>query len=162
MLALVSEDWNFFYPLYAFLERNRRVGISNRSGLSQFEVHASKTYGPSFRHARQLRRQHFHRREEPNSHSRLDGTSEASLAFLGNRTFRSATTGKSSRGAFGFPHQSTWPAPGPSQRPRGAVRIFTNTQARGVFALFWSLVFGPGNAFLVPEVNDLAFGGLVI
>src|SRR5215469_3089102 len=96
--TLVSEDRNFFYPQYAFLERNRRVGLSNRSGLSRFEVHASKPNGPSFRHARQLRRQHFHRREEPNSHSRLDRTSEASLAFLENRTFRSPPQGNRAAG----------------------------------------------------------------
>ena len=58
-----------------------------------------------------------------------------------------ATTGKSSRGAFGFvmpfPQQSAWPASGPSQRPRGPVRIFTNTQARGSVLRHsgaWSLV----------------------
>jgi hypothetical protein len=27
VLALVSEDWKFFYPQYAFLERNRLVRI---------------------------------------------------------------------------------------------------------------------------------------
>jgi hypothetical protein len=77
-----------------------------------------------------------------------------------------ATTGKSSRGAFGFVmrfrQQSAWPASGPSQRPRGPVDIHKHSGSRECFASFWSLVFGPGNAFLVPKVNDLAFGGLVI
>ena len=30
------------------------------------------------------------------------------------------------------------------------------------FASFWSLVLGPGNVFLVPKANDLAFAGLEI
>jgi hypothetical protein len=40
--------------------------------------------------------------------------------------------------------------------------IHKHSGSRECFASYWSLVFGPGNAFLVPKVNDLAFGGLVI
>jgi hypothetical protein len=40
--------------------------------------------------------------------------------------------------------------------------IHKHSGSRECFASFWSLVLGPGNAFLVPKVNDLAFGGLVI
>ena len=145
--ALVSEDWNFSTRSMRFLNGIDSSALSDRSVFLGSRCTLPTPNGHSFRAARQLRRQHFHLREEPNSHSRLDRTSEASLAFLENRTFRSATTGKSSRGAFGFvmpfPQQSTWPASGPSQRPRGPVRIFTNTQARGSVLRHsgaWSLV----------------------
>ena len=40
--------------------------------------------------------------------------------------------------------------------------IHKHSGSRDCFASFWSLVLSPGNAFLVPKVNDLAFGGLVI